>query len=164
MKRTDPVSPQLLTQVPRTQFGALCWRERSGAVEILLITSRDTGRWVVPKGWPMDDRLPHDAALQEAWEEAGVKGTASSECAGFFSYAKTADGTSSTEGALPCIVAVYPVAVAKLARKFPERAERRRKWFTISKAVRKVDEPELQVLLEAVGPLLGKSKAAKAGK
>ena len=60
----------------RHQVAALCWRMgQGGAVEILLVTSRDTGRWVIPKGWPMDGKSASAAAAREAWEEAGVKGT-----------------------------------------------------------------------------------------
>ena len=42
----------------RTQFAALCWRVMDGKVQILLITSRGSGRWIVPKGWPMDGQTP----------------------------------------------------------------------------------------------------------
>ena len=57
----------------RTQYGALCWRMHRGKVEVLLITSRDTGRWVIPKGWPIDGLAPAQTAAREAWEEAGVE-------------------------------------------------------------------------------------------
>ncbi|MEN9850080.1 MAG: hypothetical protein RL128_243, partial [Pseudomonadota bacterium] len=62
------------TMVARTQYGALCWRMHRGKVEVLLITSRDTGRWVIPKGWPIDGLAPAQTAAREAWEEAGVEG------------------------------------------------------------------------------------------
>jgi 8-oxo-dGTP pyrophosphatase MutT (NUDIX family) len=58
----------------RTQFAALCYRVVKKKVKVLVISSRGTGRWIVPKGWPMDGKTPADAALQEAWEEAGVIG------------------------------------------------------------------------------------------
>ena len=58
----------------RTQYGALCWRMHRGKVEVLLITSRDTGRWVIPKGWPIAGLAPAETAAREAWEEAGVEG------------------------------------------------------------------------------------------
>ncbi len=121
MKLSNSKMGHLPDAKARTQYAALCWRAQPGGIEVLLITSRDTGRWVLPKGWPMADRAPHEAALQEAWEEAGVKGAVSPDCIGYFAYDKTADGTTSTEGAIPCIVAVFPVAVAKLSRRFPER-------------------------------------------
>ncbi|MBT8416205.1 MAG: NUDIX domain-containing protein, partial [Silicimonas sp.] len=55
----------------RTQFGALCWRVVNDKVQVLLITSRRRKRWILPKGWPMDEATPVEAAQTEAWEEAG---------------------------------------------------------------------------------------------
>lgn len=130
----------------RGQLAALCWRMNRGRVEVLLITSRDTGRWVVPKGWPMVGRSGAEAAAREAWEEAGVEGAVGAEALGYFGYDKMLK-----TGALPLMVAVYPLRVARLADRFPERKQRRRKWFTADKAARKVAEPELRALLAAVG-------------
>lgn len=63
---------KLFKQDFRQQYGALCFRfGEDGAVEILLITSRDSGRWIIPKGWPMKKKEPHEAAAVEAWQEAG---------------------------------------------------------------------------------------------
>jgi 8-oxo-dGTP pyrophosphatase MutT (NUDIX family) len=128
---------------PSTQVAALCWRKHRDRIEVLLITSRDTGRWVLPKGWAMQGRAGHEAAAIEAWEEAGVEGKVSPETLGFFGY----DKIISPEQAHPCMVSVYPLRVASLARNFPERKERRRKWFSAEKAARKVVEPELRSLL-----------------
>jgi 8-oxo-dGTP pyrophosphatase MutT (NUDIX family) len=125
------------------QYGAICWRMHRGKVEVLLITSRDTGRWVIPKGWPMDGRSPAQAAAQEAWEEAGVQGEIAPNGLGQFRYAKMLG----PKKALACEVEVYALRVAKLVDKFPERKERRRKWFAAEKAARKVNEPELRDLL-----------------
>ncbi|MEZ5779092.1 MAG: NUDIX hydrolase [Paracoccaceae bacterium] len=129
-----------------TQYAALCYRKSSkNGVEILLVTSRDTGRWVLPKGWPMKGRTGPESALGEAYEEAGVEGRISDRPIGLYSYDKGMD-----DGMLqPCVVTVYPVEVQKLRRKFPERAERKRRWFLPAKAARKVDEPELRELLSA---------------
>ena len=128
---------------PRSQYGALCWRMHRGRVEVLLITSRDTGRWVIPKGWPMADRRPDEAAAQEAWEEAGVTGESGGTALGLFSY----DKARKTKEALPCVVTVYPLRVERLAARFPERAERRRRWFSAERAARLVAEPELRAML-----------------
>jgi 8-oxo-dGTP pyrophosphatase MutT (NUDIX family) len=128
---------------PRSQFGALCWRMHRGRVEVLLITSRDTGRWVIPKGWPMAGKRPDEAARQEAWEEAGVTGDSSETPLGIYSY----DKARKTKEALPCVVAVYPLRVERLAARFPERAERRRRWFSAEQAARLVAEPELRAML-----------------
>ena len=133
----------------RTQYGALCWRHGVEGVEVLLITSRDTGRWVIPKGWPIDKLTPEASAAREAWEEAGVEGTAHPECLGLYGYDK---GIGEERLPLPCRVAVYPLQVEALARRYPEHKQRRRKWFTPEKAARKVAEPELQALLAAFVP------------
>ena len=126
-----------------TQYGAICWRMHRGKVEVLLITSRDTGRWVIPKGWPMTGRSPAEAAAREAWEEAGVEGKVSDMGLGRFSYAKV----YSAKRAIACDVEVFGLRVAKLVNDFPERKQRRRKWFAAEKAARKVNEPELRHLL-----------------
>jgi 8-oxo-dGTP pyrophosphatase MutT (NUDIX family) len=126
----------------RSQYGALCWRAHRGQVEVLLITSRDTGRWVIPKGWPMGLLPPDIAAAQEAWEEAGVSGQVSDQPLGIYTY----DKIVKLGQALPCAVTVYALRVVRLAATFPERKERRRKWFAAAKAARKVAEPELRAM------------------
>lgn len=130
-----------------TQFAALCMR--AGArdkLEILLITSRETGRWVLPKGWPIEGLDPARSAAREAWEEAGVIGTVDDTCLGHFSYEKTFGPAV----AHPCLVAVYPLHVDRLADEFPEQGQRKRKWFTPAKAAEKVWEPGLAALLAAL--------------
>lgn len=125
------------------QFGALCWRMHLNGPEVLLITSRDTGRWILPKGWPMKGRSPAEAAAQEAWEEAGVAGQADSASIGRFGY----DKTRGPEAALPCAVEVFSLRVERLEKDYPERKQRRRKWFSPKKAAKKVAEPELRALI-----------------
>ena len=71
-----------------TQVAALCWRKHRDRVEVLLITSRDTGRWVLPKGWPIPGLNAHEAAAIEAWEEAGVRGPVTPDALGYFGYDK----------------------------------------------------------------------------
>lgn len=131
---------------PRNQVAALCWRLHKGRVEVLLVTSRDTGRWVLPKGWPVDGRTAGGSAEVEAWEEAGVRGTARPEALGYFSY----DKVMTPDTALPCLVSVHALEVEGVERRFPERKQRRRKWFEASRAARKVAEPELRDLLERI--------------
>ena len=130
----------------QTQVAALCLRENDeGSREVLLITSRGTGRWIVPKGWEIDGLSPSEAALQEAWEEAGVKGSATSDQPiGFFDYDKWLDEDTNA----PIQAQVFKISVEKLARKYPESGQRRRKWFSPEKAARKVQEPQLQKLLK----------------
>ena len=129
---------------PRLQHAALCFREgMGGEPEILLITSRDTGRWVLPKGWPKKGETGGASALREAGEEAGVVGQAMPEPAGTYRY----DKTMSEGPCLHCRVEVHPVAVAYLDFRFPEMRERKRAWFTPAEAAEAVDEAELKDLL-----------------
>ncbi len=129
----------------RTQFAALCYRIVKDKTEILLVTSRGTGRWIVPKGWPMDGVTPARAAITEAWEEAGVQGQCADICLGLFSYAKSV----APEMLLPCVVMVYPVRVSNLADNYPEAGSRQRKWFSQKKAARAVKEPELAQIIKS---------------
>ncbi len=130
----------------RSQSGALCWRMHRRRVEVLLITSRDTGRWVIPKGWPKDGMTAAEAAASEAWEEAGVGGHIGPEPLGLYAY----DKRRPAKPPLPCVVSVFALRVTSLATRFPERRERRRKWFTAAKAAEIVAENELRALLLAM--------------
>jgi len=132
----------------RTQFGALCWRKRADDVQVLLVTSRRRKRWIIPKGWPQDNATPAKAALAEAWEEAGVEGKVKPTCLGIYSYNKDLIAGS----LMPCVVAVFPVKVKKLRGSFPEKSDRRRKWFSLEKAAKKVDDPELAALVANFDP------------
>lgn len=130
----------------RDQYGAICWRMNRGTVEVLLVTSRDTGRWVIPKGWPMASLSAAESAAQEAWEEAGVEGKVSEVPIGVYQYLKR----RIPKDPLPCAVTAFPLHVERLADKFPERKERQRKWFSARKAAKKVDEPELKLILASL--------------
>lgn len=132
----------------RTQVGALPWRVNDGKLEILLITSRDTGRWIIPKGWPMDGTTPAGAAGTEAYEEAGVEGKLSNLVAGFYGYLKQMDKSDD----LPIVVAVFPIHVKNLLHDWPERAERIRRWFPVKKAALMVAEPELSQIIKQFDP------------
>jgi 8-oxo-dGTP pyrophosphatase MutT (NUDIX family) len=128
----------------RLQVAALCWRRKAGALQVLLITSRETRRWILPKGWPIRGLDLHQAAAREAWEEAGVRPErVGRRSVGSYFYRKTMPRGK----ALPCRTEVYPVEVRKLAKDFPERKERRRRWLRPAKAARLVAEPELRQLL-----------------
>lgn len=133
---------------PRTQVAALCWRKGRDGFEVLVVTSRETGRWVLPKGWPVNGLSAAESARREAWEEAGVRGKVARTCLGFYSYVKVVD---QTEG-VPCVVAVYPMKVKAEARDWPERDERQRDWVTPAEAAQRVQEPELQRILADFDP------------
>ncbi len=132
----------------RSQFAALCYRIRRGKVQVLLITSRRGQRWIVPKGWPMDAKTPGAAALQEAWEEAGVTGRVTGGCLGVYSYAKALEDGQ----ILPVLALLYPVEVIAMAKKYPEAGQRRRKWVSRKKAAKMVGEPELARMIRDFDP------------
>ena len=135
----------------RTQFAALCYRVVEGETEIMLVTSRQRGRWIIPKGWPVEGATPAEAAATEAFEEAGVTGKTFNICLGLYSYTKI---MSDDEDDLPCAVSVFPVKVKKVLKTYPEMGERRRKWFSVKKAASKVREPELRKILKHFDPSL----------
>ncbi len=144
MKKADLIEAS--GEVVGMQNAALCYRrDKRGKTEVLLITSRDTGRWVLPKGWPIKGLTPPEAAAREAFEEAGVEGRVGTEPLGVFPYDKDAH---STEG-VPVLVTVFPLAVRRLVKDFPEKGQRRLEWFSPKKASKKVDEPELSAILES---------------
>ncbi|MFY0622369.1 MAG: NUDIX domain-containing protein [Pelagimonas sp.] len=117
--------------------------DAKGRMKILMVTSRGTKRWVMPKGWEMDNTKPWDAAAIEAMEEAGAKGTISSEVLGTYRYLKVRDNGK----LVPCLVRVYPMLVEELKRDWKERGQRTRKWFSPKTASKLVVEEELSELL-----------------
>jgi 8-oxo-dGTP pyrophosphatase MutT (NUDIX family) len=127
-----------------TQVGAICLDPGSG--KVLLVTSRGTGRWVIPKGWPMEGRTLGGAAAQEAWEEAGVRGQISADELGRYTYEKRQDARS----AVHIEVRVFALEVESQSDDFPERRERKRRWLRPSEAAQLVAEPELKNILEGL--------------
>ncbi|MBI1492572.1 NUDIX hydrolase [Halocynthiibacter styelae] len=132
----------------RTQFGALCYRYHNDKLQVLLISSRGVGRWVIPKGWPMDEKTPAEASATEAFEEAGVKGKVYETCLGLYSTMREAPG----DELIPCIVAIFPMKVKELLDDYPEADERSREWFTPKKAASLIDEPELAQIIRNFDP------------
>lgn len=125
------------------QFAALPYHvDRKGNVTILLVTSRETARWIIPKGWPMKGKQPHEAAAIEAFEEAGVVGTPMSRSIGSYEYWKRLESVSKL-----CSVDVYPLPVDRLEAKWPEDDQRERQFFAIDVAATLVEEPSLSELI-----------------
>lgn len=131
---------------PAIQVGAICRDPVSG--DVALVTSRGTGRWVIPKGWPMAGRSLSGAAAQEAWEEAGIRGHVHDTELGRYSYDKEQD-----EGfAIPVEMRVFLLDVTEAAEDFPEARQRRRRWFAPEDAARMVVEPGLKRILLSLLP------------
>lgn len=127
-----------------TQAGAIPYRIVDGKLEVLLVTSRDTGRWVIPKGNVDEGMTPQSAASQEAWEEAGVTGEIAGKMPlGFVPYfKKLKDGSVCAAS-----IAVYPLLVDRQKNKWQEKSERTRSWFSPKEAAKLVDEPAMSALI-----------------
>src|SRR5712672_2539237 len=115
----------------RVQYAALPYRLSSRSrTEIMLVTSRETRRWIIPKGWPQKGKAPHHSAAREAFEEAGVVGAVGRRAVGSFPYEKRLKNG----GAVVCEVRVFPLEVSRQNKQWPEKQERVVKWLSASQA------------------------------
>ena len=134
-----------------TQYGVIPVRTAAdGGVEVLLITSRETRRWVVPRGNPVPGKSPGESAAQEAYEEAGISGLTAAEPFGRYRYDKRRrDGSS-----VPAEVLLFRMEVTEVAERWPEMRQRERRWFGVEEAAVAVHESELaSAIRQAGGPL-----------
>ena len=140
-----------VVDAPVPQMAALPWRQsRNGGMEVLMVTSRVSGHWLIPKGWPMPGKSDPEAARIEALEEAGITGKISPIALGSYRYDKLRkDGTS-----IECTVTVYPLAVNEERKNWRERASRQRRWFPLEEAANKAYEPGLRALLGMLDPAM----------
>jgi 8-oxo-dGTP pyrophosphatase MutT (NUDIX family) len=128
------------------QVGALCVRRRNnGACQVLLVTSRDTGRWIIPKGWKAKHLKDHQSAAREAKEEAGVSGKVRSAPIGNYIYRKLDD-----RGGRSLQVAVFLLRVRRERSHWREQDQRRRAWFEVREAVKQVRESKLRTLIKGL--------------
>lgn len=134
---------------PAQQVAALPYIWVGAEPHILLITSRERARWIVPKGWPMKGKSPAEAAAQEALEEAGVRGQVHSAPVGYFSYRKILSENKSANDVL-CRVAVYPLHVTDHLIEWKERGERKLHWCALQDARGLADDDGLADLLHAL--------------
>jgi 8-oxo-dGTP pyrophosphatase MutT (NUDIX family) len=128
---------------PARQYAALPWRMAERA-EILLASSRETRRWVIPKGWPMKGRKPHMTAAIEALQEAGLLGKIAKTTFGAFHYEKRLKNGA----VLLCRVDVFLLRVSRQRKSWPEKDQRVTQWFSPTDAAQLVDEPELSALIK----------------
>lgn len=132
------------------QYGALPWRLHGDELQILLVTSRRTRRWIIPKGWPMDGLKPTAAAAREAKEEAGVLGEMSEATIGQYRYMKVLRNGSE----MPCRVEVFPLKVTKERHDWDEMDARDRRWYSVIDAAAAVREPQLKAIIRRFGTRL----------
>ena len=128
------------------QYAALPYILIADELRICLITSRETKRWVIPKGWPKSGLLPHELAAREAVEEAGLIGEIETDPIGTYSYSKRLRLFSS----VTCQVTVFPLLVHTQRVHWREERERTLAWMSPSEAARNVQEPDLSSLLAAL--------------
>ncbi|WP_181313737.1 NUDIX hydrolase [Phreatobacter cathodiphilus] len=133
----------------RLQFAALPYRLTSeGGLEVLLITSRSTRRWIIPKGWPMGKRPAHKVAAQEAAEEAGVEGKIGKRAIGSYHY----DKVLASGAVARCRVDVFSLEVKRQNSAWPERKRRERRWMDLAEAAGLIDDIELAPLIRDFTP------------
>jgi 8-oxo-dGTP pyrophosphatase MutT (NUDIX family) len=130
-------------RVGNVQYAALPWRRAHGVLEILLVTTINSRRWIVPKGWPLDGRSPAECAAREALEEAGVQGEVAAEILGTFHYKKLRKSGET----VPCKVHVFAMEVVRQRRKWAEKRSRETLWCLPEEALARVSEPGLRRLI-----------------
>ena len=122
------------------------WTRQAAALAVrdgrlCLVTSRSGRRWVLPKGLIDPGYTASEAALLEAWEEAGVVGTLDREPLGAYLYEKLDQEYH---------VVVFRMSVTEARESWPERGLRQREWVTPEEAIDRVDEPGLRDILRAI--------------
>jgi 8-oxo-dGTP pyrophosphatase MutT (NUDIX family) len=144
----------------RLQYGALPYRlHGDAAVEVLLVTSRATRRWIIPKGWPIKGLKPGEAAAREAYEEAGVRGNVERAIGNYVydKYSKTRQAST------PCTVHVFPLVVTRQLQDWPEAKEREAQWYSIAEAASLVGNVGLSALILRLESLKDAGTASGSG-
>jgi len=125
------------------QSAALPYSYRDEQIQLMLITSSGTGRWIIPKGHIEPGLTPAESAEAEALEEAGVIGNIAAKSIGSYIYTKRPE-----RGGDRCRVRVFALEVTRVLDDYQEAALRERQWMTVPKAVKAVREPDLRALFE----------------
>lgn len=129
-----------------SQSAVIAYRKGKKGLEVLLVTSRDTRRWVLPKGGVEPGLSPAQSAAKEAWEEAGVEGKVAKAAVGSYRYIKP-----DLPDTPACTVEVFPMEVTEVLSEWPEKRERRREWLSPQAAAKRVDEKKLKKILRDFG-------------
>jgi 8-oxo-dGTP pyrophosphatase MutT (NUDIX family) len=129
----------------RRQYGAFPFSiDKGGRLRVMLLTSRETGRWIIPKGWPITGRKPAQAAVREVYEEAGLIGVVlRGGPVGHYRYSKRL----ATGKIVTCDVRVFLLHVRRELSDWPERDQRIRAWFSLEVAAKLVAERDLAKLI-----------------
>ncbi len=135
----------------RIQYGILPWRKGPQGLEVLLITTRNTRRWLVPKGWPSKSRSPQEGAVREAFEEAGVLGKVGVEPIGSFRYRKRRKSGE----VLHCKVVLFAMETTEQKPTWPEKELRECVWCAVPDAAARVSFKSLGKLIRLLEQHLG---------
>jgi len=134
-----------------TQFAALPFRMAADGLEILLITSRETRRWIIPKGWPIRGLRPRDVAAREAFEEAGLVGKiVGNRSIGSYYYNKRLPDRRDRL----CRVKVFLLSVDHQLDDWPEKEQRAQRWVDPARGAQMVDEGGLAEILRSTFPAI----------
>jgi 8-oxo-dGTP pyrophosphatase MutT (NUDIX family) len=139
-------SPKKTASTMRVQYAALPYRQKGkSSMDVLLVTSRRSGRWIIPKGWPLRGMAPHKAVAREALEEAGVIGKINRRAIGSYSYQKRLKS-----GRVLVCVKVFGLQVKRQEESWPEKDERKVKWLSRTKAAKIVRDRGLGAIIRAL--------------
>ena len=132
----------------RVQYAALPYRRSGNArTQVMLVTSRESGRWVIPKGWPKKRKSPRRTAASEALEEAGIVGVVGRHSIGTYSYKKRLKSGK----VIACEVRVFPLKVKRQKETWRESGQRVIQWFSRTKAAKAVQESALREIIRSLG-------------
>jgi 8-oxo-dGTP pyrophosphatase MutT (NUDIX family) len=126
------------------QSGVIPYRIKDGKIEVLLITSSAGKRWVIPKGMIEPWMTPPGSAAKEAWEEAGIIGPVATNSIGRYEYRKSEYNFR---------VEVFLLQVETILEDWPEAKQRKRQWFSVKQAMKRVVEAELKKIIMDLSPL-----------
>ncbi|MQP66218.1 NUDIX domain-containing protein [Niveispirillum sp. SYP-B3756] len=147
-----------MAQTKTSQCAALPYRLTDGRPEVLLVTSRETKRWIIPKGWAKKSMGACAMAEREAFEEAGIKGRIDCAPVGSYRYEKRLDNGDSVE----CDVAVFLLRVTEMLDVWPEKGQRERRWMDPAEAAELVSDDQLAPMLRRLEKTLAGGKRAAA--
>lgn len=144
----------------KQQFAALPFIRRGKHIEVLLITRRRSGRWIIPKGWPEAAMTGPCVAALEAYEEAGLKGQIGEKQIGCFRYLKQLTNGQKVQ----CNVSVFPLLVTAQYLDWPEKGQRQQRWVKQKKVEGLIEEADLLALIQAFKPPKEKNQESKTRK
>ncbi|HSW54145.1 MAG TPA: NUDIX hydrolase [Ignavibacteriaceae bacterium] len=124
------------------QSGVIPYRKKNGKTEVLLVTSIRRKKWIIPKGFIEYNMSPFQSAKKEAFEEAGVRGSNTTKILG--SYTVRKNGSE-------LLTKIYSMKVTRIFKDYPEKNLRKRKWFSVYDAAKKVEIDELATIIRRLG-------------